>query len=439
MIVLRTVDIIEKKKNYGALNKEEIHFIIDGYIRGTIPDYQISALMMAICFVGMTARETVDLTIAMANSGDTVDLSSIPGIKVDKHSTGGVGDTTTLIAAPLVAACGVPIAKMSGRGLGHTGGTVDKLEAIPGVDLGRDTDELKSIVNKTGIAVVGQSKELVPADKLLYALRDVTSTVDSMPLIASSIMSKKLASGSDAIVLDVKTGNGAFMKSLDDANELAEAMVSIGNGAGRDTVAVISDMSQPLGMGIGNLVEVAEAVDALTGKLSADAPLVQVSLALAENMLMLGKGVQTHEQAKQMLDSALESGAGVEKLREMIIALGGDAKYVDDPYSYIHVKSMYDLPATRSGYISSVDTTKVGMAAGTLGAGRAKKSDVIDPSVGFELKKRVGDYIEKGETLATLYINNDEKGKEAAKLLTESYTIKESAPDSIPLIYGIKK
>lgn len=436
---MRTVDIIEKKKNGSELSHEEIHFIIDGYVADTIPDYQISALMMAICFVGMTANETVALTLAMAQSGDTVDLSSIPGIKVDKHSTGGVGDTTTLIAAPLVAACGVPIAKMSGRGLGHTGGTVDKLEAIPGVNLGRDTDELKRIVNKTGIAVVGQSKELVPADKLLYALRDVTATVNSMPLIASSIMSKKLASGSDAIVLDVKTGNGAFMKSLDDAVELAKAMVSIGKGAGRDTVAVISDMSQPLGMSIGNLVEVAEAVEALTGKLSADTPLVEVSLALAENMLILGKAAQTHEQAKQMLKQALKSGLGAQKLKEMIAALGGNPAFVDDPHSYIHVKTKLDLPAQRSGYINEVDTTKVGMAAGTLGAGRAKKSDIIDPSVGFELKKRVGDYIEKGETLATLYINDEEKGKAAGKLLTESYTISQTAPEPIPLVYRIEK
>lgn len=436
---MRTVDLIDKKKNGGELSHDEIHFLIDGYVKEEIPDYQISALMMAICFVGMSADETVALTLAMEKSGDTVDLSAIPGIKVDKHSTGGVGDTTTLIAAPLVAACGVPIAKMSGRGLGHTGGTVDKLEAIPGVDLQRDTEELKSIVKQTGIAVVGQSKDLVPADKLLYALRDVTATVDSMPLIASSIMSKKLASGSDAIVLDVKTGNGAFMKSLDDARELAKAMVSIGKGAGRETVAVISDMSQPLGMSIGNLVEVAEAVDALNGKLSLDNPLLKVSLTLAKQMLLLGKGADNEEQAEKMLIDALESGKAVAKLQEMITALGGAPDFTKDPYSYIHVKEKRELKAEKSGYVSSVDTTKVGLAAGSLGAGRAKKTDTIDPHVGFELKKRVGDYIERGETLALLYINDENKGKTAAQLLTQSYVISEEKPEDIPLIYGIEK
>ena len=439
MIVIRTVDIIEKKKRGSELSHEDIHYIIDGYVKGEIPDYQISALLMAICFVGMSADETVALTLAMEKSGDTVDLSSIPGIKVDKHSTGGVGDTTTLIAAPLVAACGVPIAKMSGRGLGHTGGTVDKLESIPGVDMQRDTNELRSIVRKTGIAVVGQSQELVPADKLLYSLRDVTGTVDSMPLIASSIMSKKLASGSDAIVLDVKTGNGAFMKSLSDARELARAMVAIGKGAGRQTVAVISDMSQPLGMSIGNLIEVAEAVDSLSGKLSPATPLLQVSLTLAEHMLVLGKAAKNEEQAKEKLLDALKSGAGLEKLRKMIIALGGDPYYVDDPHSYIKVKSKTELTAQKSGYIGAVDTTKVGLAAGALGAGRTKKTDNIDPNVGFELKKRVGDKVEKGEFLALLYVNDEQKGKTAAQLLTESYTITDKKPKEIPLIHGIEK
>ena len=439
MIVIRTVDIIEKKKNGGELSHEEIHFIIDGYVKGEIPDYQISALLMAICFVGMSADETVALTLAMEKSGDTVDLSSIPGIKVDKHSTGGVGDTTTLIAAPLVAACGVPIAKMSGRGLGHTGGTVDKLEAIPGVNMQRDTDELRSIVRKTGIAVVGQSQELVPADKLLYSLRDVTGTVDSMPLIASSIMSKKLASGSDAIVLDVKTGNGAFMKSLDDAKTLAKAMVSIGKGAGRQTVAVISDMNQPLGMAIGNLLEVAEAVDALSGRLSIGTPLVKVSMTLAKHMLILGKGANSEDEAEAKLNEALDSGRAVSKLSEMIAALGGDANFTKDPHSYIHVKKKVELKALKSGYISSVDTTKVGLAAGSLGAGRAKKTDTIDPHVGFILKKRIGDKVEKGESIATLYINDEKKGGIAAQLLTESYEIDATQTKAPPLIYCVEK
>ncbi len=436
---LRTVDIIAKKKNGKSLSKEEIQFVIDGYVGGSIPDYQVSALLMAICFVGMTKDETVALTIAMANSGDTVDLSPIPGVKVDKHSTGGVGDTTTLIAAPLVAACGVPIAKMSGRGLGHTGGTVDKLEAIPGVDLARDTDELLRIVKQTGIAVVGQSKNLVPADKLLYALRDVTGTVNSMPLIASSIMSKKLASGCDAIVLDVKTGNGAFMKSQSDAKALAKEMVAIGKGANRETIAVITDMNQPLGMSIGNLIEVAEAVDALSGKLPLGTPLLSVSLTLAEHMLMLGKGAKNNEQAREMLIGALNSGAAKDKLRQMIEALGGEAAFVDDPYSYIHVKEKVELEAQSSGYISAVDTTKVGLAAGSLGAGRAKKSDVIDPSVGFVLKKRVGDAVVKGESLATLYINDEKKGQTAASILQSSYQISDTRPKPIPLIYDIEK
>lgn len=436
---MRTVDIIAKKKNGKALSKEEIQFVIDGYVGGSIPDYQVSALLMAICFVGMNEAETVALTIAMANSGDTVDLSSLPGVKVDKHSTGGVGDTTTLIAAPLVAACGVPIAKMSGRGLGHTGGTVDKLEAIPGVNMQRDTFELLRIVKDIGIAVVGQSQNLVPADKLLYALRDVTSTVNSMPLIASSIMSKKLASGCDAIVLDVKTGNGAFMQTRKSAVALAKEMVAIGKGSNRETIAVITDMNQPLGMSIGNLIEVAEAVDALSGKMSIDTPLLHVSLTLAEHMLMLGKGARSNEEAREKLLDACRSGAGKEKLRAMIEALGGDAAFVDDPYSYIHVKRKMELPAEKSGFISAVDTTKVGLAAGSLGAGRAKKSDVIDPNVGFVLKKRVGDAVQKGESLATLYINDDAKGQTAAQLLLQSYQISDTQPAAIPLIHEIVK
>ncbi|MBT3318875.1 MAG: pyrimidine-nucleoside phosphorylase [Clostridia bacterium] len=436
---MRTVDIIAKKKNGESLSKPEIQFVIDGYVGGSIPDYQIAALLMAICFVGMNETETVALTIAMANSGDTVDLSPIPGVKVDKHSTGGVGDTTTLIAAPLVAACGVPIAKMSGRGLGHTGGTVDKLEAIPGVDLARDTDELLRIVKQTGIAVVGQSQNLVPADKLLYALRDVTSTVNSMPLIASSIMSKKLASGCDAIVLDVKTGNGAFMETKESAIALAKEMVAIGKGSGRETIAVITDMNQPLGMSIGNLIEVAEAVDALSGKLPLDTPLMSVSLTLAEHMLMLGGGARNNEQAREMLIGALKSGAAKDKLKHMIEALGGNTAFVDDPYSYIHVREKEELEAQSSGYISAVDTTKVGLAAGSLGAGRARKSDVIDPSVGFVLKKRVGDAVAKGESLATLYINDEMKGQTAASILLDSYQISDTKPEAIPLIYDIVK
>ncbi len=436
---MRTVDIIAKKKNSKSLSKEEIQFVIDGYVGGNIPDYQVSALLMAICFVGMNETETVALTLAMANSGDTVDLSALPGVKVDKHSTGGVGDTTTLIAAPLVAACGVPIAKMSGRGLGHTGGTVDKLEAIPGVDLGRNTDELLRIVKQTGIAVVGQSENLVPADKLLYALRDVTGTVNSMPLIASSIMSKKLASGCDAIVLDVKTGNGAFMETKQSAVELAKEMVAIGKGAGRETIAVITDMNQPLGMSIGNLIEVAEAVDALSGKMSIDTPLLSVSLTLAEHMLMLGKGADSNEDAREKLLEACRSGAAKEKLRAMIEALGGDADFVDDPYSYIHVKKTMELPAEKSGFIIAVDTKKVGLAAGSLGAGRARKSDVIDPNVGFVLKKRVGDTVTKGESLATLYINDDKKGQTAASILLQSYQIGDTKPKAIPLIHDIEK
>ncbi|KGT38810.1 pyrimidine-nucleoside phosphorylase [Weizmannia sp. CD-2023] len=402
---MRMIDIIEKKRNGGELATEEINFFVKGYTEGTIPDYQASALAMAIYFKDMSDREIADLTMAMVHSGETLDLSAIHGIKVDKHSTGGVGDTTTLVLAPLVAALGVPVAKMSGRGLGHTGGTIDKLESIQGFHVEITTDQFIDLVNREKVAIIGQTADLAPADKKLYALRDVTATVDSIPLIASSIMSKKIAAGADAIVLDVTTGAGAFMKNEEDAIRLAETMVRIGNHVGRKTMAVISDMSQPLGYAIGNALEVKEAIDTLKGEGPDD--LTELVLALGSQMVVLAGKATTLEEARNMLKEAIASGAGLAKFKKFVANQGGDPSVIDHPEKLPQAKYAIDLPAKTSGYVSKMVADQIGVAAMMLGAGRATKEDKIDFAVGIVLRKKVGDRVEAGEPLATIYANRE--------------------------------
>ncbi|MDT9757044.1 pyrimidine-nucleoside phosphorylase [Heyndrickxia coagulans] len=402
---MRMIDIIEKKRNGGELATEEINFFVKGYTEGTIPDYQASALAMAIYFKDMSDREIADLTMAMIHSGETLDLSAIHGIKVDKHSTGGVGDTTTLVLAPLVAALGVPVAKMSGRGLGHTGGTIDKLESIQGFHVEITTDQFIDLVNREKVAIIGQTADLAPADKKLYALRDVTATVDSIPLIASSIMSKKIAAGADAIVLDVTTGAGAFMKNEEDAIRLAETMVRIGNHVGRKTMAVISDMSQPLGYAIGNALEVKEAIDTLKGEGPDD--LTELVLALGSQMVVLAGKATTLEEARNMLKEAIASGAGLAKFKKFVANQGGDPSVIDHPEKLPQAKYTIDLPAITSGYVSKMVADQIGVAAMMLGAGRATKEDKIDFAVGIVLRKKVGDRVEAGEPLATIYANRE--------------------------------
>lgn len=402
---MRMVDIIEKKRDGKELTTAEINFFIEGYTKGEIPDYQASALAMAIYFQDMNDRERADLTRAMVESGDTIDLSGIEGIKVDKHSTGGVGDTTTLVLAPLVASLGVPVAKMSGRGLGHTGGTIDKLESIAGFHVELTREQFIDLVNRDKVAVIGQSGNLTPADKKLYALRDVTGTVNSIPLIASSIMSKKIAAGADAIVLDVKTGDGAFMKTQEDAEELAHAMVRIGNHVGRKTIAIISDMSQPLGFAIGNALEVKEAIETLQGKGPKD--LTELVLTLGSQMVILAGKAKTSEEAKEMLLDAIHSGKALAKFKEFLANQGGDASIVDDLTKLPQAKYKIELPAKQSGYISRMVADEIGVASMILGAGRATKEDVIDLAVGLVLHKKVGDKVEEGESILTIYSNRE--------------------------------
>lgn len=402
---MRMVDIIEKKRDGKELTTAEINFFIEGYTKGDIPDYQASALAMAIYFQDMNDRERADLTRAMVESGDTIDLSGIEGIKVDKHSTGGVGDTTTLVLAPLVASLGVPVAKMSGRGLGHTGGTIDKLESIAGFHVELTREQFIDLVNRDKVAVIGQSGNLTPADKKLYALRDVTGTVNSIPLIASSIMSKKIAAGADAIVLDVKTGDGAFMKTQEDAEELAHAMVRIGNHVGRKTIAIISDMSQPLGFAIGNALEVKEAIETLQGKGPKD--LTELVLTLGSQMVILAGKAKTSEEAKEMLLDAIHSGKALAKFKEFLANQGGDASIVDDLTKLPQAKYKIELPAKQSGYISRMVADEIGVASMILGAGRATKEDVIDLAVGLVLHKKVGDKVEESESILTIYSNRE--------------------------------
>ena len=421
---MRVVDLIEKKQAGLALSQEEINFLIAGYTDGTIPDYQMSALAMAIYFQGMTEEEASYLTMAMVKSGDEIDLSAIHGVKVDKHSTGGVGDTTTLVLAPLVAACGVPVAKMSGRGLGHTGGTTDKLEAIPGFSVTLSPQDFIDHVNRYKIAVVGQSGNLTPADKKLYTLRDVTGTVQSIPLIASSIMSKKIAAGADAIVLDVKTGEGAFMKTLADAEALAHTMVKIGHQVGRKTLAVISDMSQPLGYMIGNALEVKEAIQTLQGKGPED--LTELCLVLGGQMLLAANRVTSLEEGKALLQAQIDSGRALEVFKTFLANQGGDTRIVDNPD--LLPQARYHIPflAQSSGLVSQWVADEVGVAAMMLGAGRETKEDIIDPAVGIELCVKVGDSIQAGQPLAIIHSNREEVS-EVLDRLSAAVTIADSA------------
>ncbi|NMH73996.1 pyrimidine-nucleoside phosphorylase [Bacillus sp. RO2] len=429
---MRMVDLIQKKRDGKELTTEEIQFIVTGFTDGSIPDYQMSAFSMAIFFQGMSDQERADLTMAMVHSGDTIDLSAIEGIKVDKHSTGGVGDTTTLVLAPLVAAVGVPVAKMSGRGLGHTGGTIDKLESVPGFHVEIDNQEFIDYVNKNKVAVIGQSGNLTPADKKLYALRDVTATVNSIPLIASSIMSKKIAAGADAIVLDVKTGAGAFMKDLDEAKKLAKAMVDIGNNVGRRTMAVISDMSQPLGFAIGNALEIKEAIDTLRGEGPKD--LEELCLELGSYMVLLAEKASTLEEARGMLEEVIRSGAAIETLKTFLEAQGGDASVVDNPEKLPQAKHVVELEAKEAGVVSEIVADSVGTAAMLLGAGRATKDSEIDLAVGIVLRKKIGDKVEAGESLATIHSNQEDltKVKEA---LYESIKVVSGDAKVPPLVY----
>lgn len=434
---MRAVDLIRKKRDGHELTSEELGYLVRGYSDGSIPDYQMSAWAMAVYYRGMSARETANLTLHMAASGDTLDLSAIRGIKVDKHSTGGVGDKTTIVIGPLVAAAGVPVAKMSGRGLGHTGGTIDKLEAIRGFSPELGKEQFFKQVNDIGLAVISQSGNMTPADKKLYGLRDVTATVDSIPLIASSVMSKKIAAGADAIVLDVKTGSGAFMKTLEDSIALAQAMVDIGTEVGRKTIAVISDMDQPLGYGIGNALEIKEAIATLNGAGPKD--LEEVSLILAGHMLMLGEKADSEEEARSLLQTILQNGQAVNKLKEMVQAQGGDLAQIEDPQRLPQAEYRYEVTAQLEGIVSAIQAEEIGIAAMLLGAGRETKDSAIDYASGIELRKKVGDKVLPGETLAVLHYNKEFEGRrhETELKVQQAYEISERTTPRKPLIYAL--
>ncbi len=431
---MRMIDIIEKKRDGHELTEQEIRFFVDGYTDGSIPDYQVSSLLMAIYFQDMTDQERAALTMAMVESGDQINLSAIEGIKVDKHSTGGVGDTTTLVLGPLVAAVGVPVAKMSGRGLGHTGGTIDKLEAIEGFHVELTSEQFTKQVNELKLAVIGQSGNLTPADKKLYALRDVTATVSSIPLIASSIMSKKIAAGADAIVLDVKAGEGAFMKTIEDAEALATAMVRIGNNVGRNTMAIISDMSQPLGNAIGNALEVQEAIDTLAGKGPED--LTELCLVLGSQMVVVGGKADTLDEARKMLEAVIADGSALQIFKDFIEWQGGNPAVVDNPELLPQAAHQIAIEAQTSGYITYMEADEIGTAAMILGAGRATKESEIDLAVGIVLHKKVGDRVEAGEALATFYANSEDIADAKEKFLS-NITISEQAVEAPPLVYKI--
>ncbi|MDO4344598.1 MAG: pyrimidine-nucleoside phosphorylase [Eubacteriales bacterium] len=428
---MRMYDLIEKKRNGGELSEEEIRWMIGQYVENVIPDYQMSAMLMAIYFRGMTDRETSVMTDAVAHSGDMVDLSPIQGVKVDKHSTGGVGDKTTLVIAPIVAACGVKVAKMSGRGLGHTGGTVDKMESIPGMRTDLDREEFFDVVNRTGLCVIGQSGNMTPADKKLYALRDVTATVDSIPLIAVSVMGKKLAAGNDAILLDVTTGSGAFMKKKEDAIELAKKMTAIGEAAGKRTAALITDMDTPLGFAIGNSLEVKESIEVLRGGGPGD--LKTVCLALASNMLYLA-GQGSLEECDKKARQAIESGEALERLAAMVEAQGGDKRYVYDTSLFEKAPFCRQIEAQADGYISHMDAESIGIASSMLGAGRETVDSVIDPAAGIILKKKTGDAVKKGEVIAELYASKQELFEPAKKRYQEAIVIADKALAEQPLV-----
>ncbi len=432
---MRMYDLILKKKHGGVLSTEEINYMIQGFTDGSIPDYQMSAMTMAICFSGMDERETVDLTLAMRDSGDVLDLSGIKGIKVDKHSTGGVGDKTTLALTPIIASLGVPVAKMSGRGLGHTGGTIDKLECFPGFSTEISEDTFVNNVNKIGIAIAGQTANLAPADKKLYALRDVTGTVDQMSLIAGSIMSKKLASGSDAIVLDVKTGNGAFMKKIEDSKALAKAMVSIGNMAGKRTAAVITDMDQPLGYAVGNSLEVIEAIHTLQGNGPKD--FTEVVFALGSLMLQLAGKAADDAAAKSLMQSVIDNGKALDKLAEFVAAQGGDASYVYDTEKFPKASCAIEVRATEDGYVRRILAEQIGTACMMLGGGREKKDSPIDLSVGILLHKKNSDPVVSGDVLAMIYANDAKKAEAAKEAVLRAYEIGREAVSPEPVVKEI--
>lgn len=432
---MRMYDLILKKRNGEELSKEEINFFVDGYTKGEIPDYQVSSLLMAIYFQKMTSRETADLTMAMVNSGDILSLKDIEGIKVDKHSTGGVGDTTTLVLGPMVASLGIPVAKMSGRGLGHTGGTIDKLESFKGFSVEMPEEKFISNVNNIKLAVGGQTGDLAPADKKLYALRDVTGTVDNISLIASSIMSKKIAAGADAIVLDVKVGEGAFMKTKEDALHLAKEMVSIGRNLKRNTVAVISDMDQPLGKAIGNALEVEEAIETLKGNGPKD--LLELCMTLGSEMVVLAEKAKDKNEARQMLMETIESGKALNKLKEFVAAQGGDISPIDDTSLFPHAKYVIPVESDRDGVVCKIHSQNIGIIAMELGAGRATKESTIDLAVGLVLNKKRGEKVSKGDVIAYIHANDMEKAEKAKAKILESYVIEKDYEDNIPLIYEV--
>jgi len=434
---VRAVDVIVKKRDGLELDRAEIEFFVHGFARGEIPDYQVSAWAMAVLLQGMTRQETVDLTMSMASSGDTLDLHDVASIVVDKHSTGGVGDKTTIAVAPMVAACGLPVGKMSGRGLGFSGGTLDKLESIPGYQVDLTVDEFKAQLRRVGLVVSGQTKELAPADGKLYALRDVTGTVPSLPLIASSIMSKKIAAGADAIVLDVKAGRGAFMKTVEEARALARAMVDIGKGVERHVSAVISDMSQPLGCTVGNALEIAEAIGVLRGRGPDD--LVEHCLAVAEQMLLLGGQAADVTVARQMLEEAVDSGRAFDKLLEWVDAQGGDISVCQDPSLMPVGPVIQEVNASWSGTIASIDAMEVGLTAVDLGAGRDRKGDPVDHRVGIKLIAKVGDQVEAGDPVCAVYARNEQDAQAAAQRMLAAYVCSEATVSPPPLIYGVIK
>ena len=432
---MRIYDIIQKKRDGLELTKEEIEFFVDGYTKGEIPDYQISALLMAIYFSKMNERETFDLTMAMANSGDVLDLSEINGIKADKHSTGGVGDKTSLVLGPMVAALSVPVAKMSGRGLGHTGGTIDKLESIPGFNTVLSTEKFIDNVNDIKIALVGQTANLAPADKKLYALRDVTATVDNLSLIASSIMSKKLASGADAIILDVKTGSGAFMKTENDSLELARAMVNIGESAGKQTVALITNMDEPLGYAVGNALEVIEVIETLKGNGPKD--LLELSVVLGAYMIMCAGRTDNMEEAIDLLYKTIEDGSAIDKFREFIEAQGGNSKVIEDYSLFKQATLKLDVTCAEEVFVKSIDTSSVGKASLVLGGGRETKESIIDSSVGIILNKKVGDRVEIDEVYATIYANDENKAIQAKEIIESAFEFSKTPVNSQQLIKWI--
>lgn len=429
---MRMYDLIELKKQGFEMTQEQLHWLVQGFTKGEIPDYQMSAWLMAVYFNGMTDDEMTALTMEMANSGDMLDLSSIQGIKADKHSTGGVGDKTTLIVAPVVAACGVKVAKMSGRGLGHTGGTIDKLESIPGFRTTLDKEEFIQGVNQNGLCVIGQSGNITPADKKIYALRDVTATVDSIPLIASSIMSKKLAAGSDCILLDVKTGSGAFMKTVEDSRKLAQKMVAIGKNAGRKCAALITNMDVPLGYAIGNSLEVIEAVDVLKGQGPKD--LYEVSINLCAHMIWMAQIASSFEEAKNMSKEAIKSGRALIKLKDMVKYQGADVSVIDDTDKFPKAKFSYEVLSNKEGYVNKIDTHSCGIAAMTLGAGRCSKEDSIDMAAGIILNKKNGQKVCKGDVIATLYSEKEETFENAKDIILEAYVIGDEKETEKPLI-----